>query len=296
MQHDTGILRAHDGLPLFTRRWWPDPGSGPGQAPGSGSGQAQEAQAVVLLVHGIGEHSGRYAYPAAHLLLHRIAVLTYDHRGHGQSEGLRVHVDAFDEYLNDLALALAWARDEAGHLPLFLMGHSLGGLIVARYVVDRRPEGLAGVVLSSPALQIPADLSPLLQRIAGTVSRLVPRLRTTRLDLAHLSRDPAVARAYAGDPLTDKGGIRARIGHEILEATRHVRAHPEAFTLPLLLFHGTADRITDPEGSRWLYAHAPAADKTLTLYDGFFHETMNEPERDRVLGDLTDWIAARAGS
>jgi alpha-beta hydrolase superfamily lysophospholipase len=279
MQHTTGTLRAHDGLALHTRRWWPD----------------QPPRAVVLLVHGIAEHSGRYAYLAAHLLLHRIAVLTYDHRGHGHSEGLRTHVDAFEEYLNDLDLALAWAREEARDLPLFLMGHSMGGLIAARYVVDRRPEDLAGLILSSPALQVPSDLSPLLQRIAGTVSRLAPRLRATRLDLAHLSRDPAVARAYREDPLCDKGGIRARLGFEILEATRHVRSHPEAFTLPLLLFHGTADRITDPAGSRWLYEQAPAGDKTLNLYDGFYHETFNEPERERVLDDLAGWIEARAG-
>jgi alpha-beta hydrolase superfamily lysophospholipase len=276
MQHDTGTLVTADGLTLYTRRWWPD----------------TPARAVVLLVHGIGEHSGRYAYPAAHLLLHGIAVLSYDHRGHGQSEGERAHVDRFDDYLGDLDRALAWAREEAGGRPLFLMGHSLGGLIVARYVVDRRPEGLAGLILSSPALQIPTDLSPFLQRIAGPVSRLAPRLRTTKLDLAHLSRDPAVARTYAEDPLCDTGGIRSRLGYEILEATRAVRHHPEAFTLPLLLYHGTADRITDPAGSRWLYEHAPSDDKTLHLYDGFFHETHNEPERERVLDDLVRGIEA----
>ena len=280
MQHATGTLRAPDGLTLFTRRWWPD----------------RPPRAVVLLVHGIGEHSGRHAYMAAHLLLHDVAVLSYDQRGHGQSEGLRTHVDAFDAYLGDLDRALAWARAEAGDLPLFLMGHSLGGLVVAKYVVERRPEDLAGVILSSPALQIPADLSPLLQRISGVASRLAPRLRTVRLDLGHLSRDPAVARAYREDPLTDKKGVRARLGHEILEATRHVRRHPEAFTAPLLLFHGTADRITDPDGSRWLYAEAPSADKTLKLYEGLYHETMNEPERDRVLDDLTGWIEAHASS
>lgn len=280
MHHATGTLRAHDGLPLFTRRWWPD----------------ADARAVVLLVHGVGEHSGRYAYPAAHLLLNRIAVLAYDHRGHGHSEGLRVHVERFGEFVDDLAVAVAWAHEERGDRPLFLLGHSLGGLIVARYLVDHAADRLAGVILSSPALQIPSDLSPLLQRIAGPVSRFLPRLRTTRLDLAHLSRDPAVARAYAEDPLCDTGGVRARLGHEVLETTRLVRRHPEAFTRPLLLYHGTADRITDPGGSRWLYAQAPAEDKTLHLYDGFYHETHNEPERERVLDDLVDWIEARSPS
>ena len=252
MQHTTGTLTTFDGLSLFTRRWWPD----------------VPPRAVVLLVHGIAEHSGRYAYPAAHLLLKGIAVLSFDARGHAQSEGVRTYVETFDHYLNDLEVALDWAHDEAGALPLFLMGHSLGGLMVARYIVDRQPEGLSGVVLSSAALQIPADLSPLLQRIAGVLSRLVPRLRLTRLDLADLSRDSAVGRAFAEDPLTDKKGVRARVGHEILDSTKRVQAHPEAFSQPLLLFHGTADRITDPEGSRWLYAQAPPEDKTLNLYEG----------------------------
>ncbi|MDX1420922.1 MAG: alpha/beta hydrolase [Rubricoccaceae bacterium] len=278
MQHTPGTLPAHDGLALFTRRWWPD----------------REARAVVLLVHGIGEHSGRYAYPAAHLLLHDVAVLAYDHRGHGQSEGLRTYVDDFEEYVSDLALVHEWAEREAGDLPFFLMGHSLGGLIVARYLVDRRPEGLRGVILSSPALQIPSDLSPLLQRLSGVLSRLVPRLRLTRLDLTHLSRDPRVRRAYEEDPLTDKKGVRARLGAEVLETTRLVRQHPEAFTAPLLLFHGTADRITDPDGSRWLHTNAPSEDKTLRLYEGLYHETMNEPEREQVLDDLVAWIHARA--
>ncbi|NNF59214.1 MAG: alpha/beta hydrolase [Rhodothermaceae bacterium] len=276
MQHETGSLLTADGLTLLTRRWWPD----------------TDPKGVVLLVHGINEHSGRYAYMASHLMAHDLAVLSYDHRGHGRSEGERSYVDAFSQYLADLVLMHREAREQTGGLPIILMGHSLGGLIAAAYVVDVRPPDLAGLVLSSPALQIPADVSPFLQRISGVVSRIAPRLRANKLDRTYLSRDPKVVEAYKNDPLIDQGGVRARTGHEVLQATQHVREHPEAFTMPLYLFHGTADRITDPNGSRWLYAEAPSPDKTLKLYQGFYHETMNEPERDQVLDDLMAWLVA----
>ena len=276
MRHTTGSLSARDGLQLFTRTWQPD----------------EPARAALVLVHGINEHSGRYAYMASHLLTHGIAVYSYDHRGHGQSAGPRVYVDSFDEYVDDLAIVLRHVREESGELPLFLMGHSLGGLIASLYVVNRRPE-LHALILSSATLQIPPDLSPLKLKLAGIINRVAPRLIMGKLEIEHISRDEGVREAYLADPLTNNKGIRARMGFESLQAMKRVRRHPEAFTMPLYLFHGTADRITDPDGSKWLYAEAPSADKSLRLFDGLFHETMNEPERDEVLTELSDWITER---
>lgn len=277
MQHDAGTLRTDDGLTLATRRWRPH----------------ENPKGAVALVHGIGEHSGRYAHVATHLMLHDYAVHAFDLRGHGRSEGHpRVYVESFDEYVEDLDRFLAHVRAEIGSRSLFLMGHSMGGGIAARYVIQRGADGLAGLVLSSAALQIPDDLSPLLRKIAGVISRYAPMLPATKIDPDHLSRDPAVVRAYKEDPLVDTNRIRARIGHEILQNVALIQEHTDAFTLPLLLFHGTADKITDSEGSRRLYERASTEDKTLNLYDGFFHETMNEPERERVLNDLTDWLDA----
>ena len=277
MQHDAGTLTASDGLTLATRRWMP----------------TSRPKAVVVLVHGIGEHSGRYAHVATHLMLHDYAVHSFDLRGHGRSEGEpRVYVDSFDEYLEDLAQFLRHVRSEAPRLPLFLYGHSMGGGIAANYVVERGTDGLAGLVLSSAALKIPADLSPLLQKAAGVLSRLVPKIPLTKIDPDDLSRDPAVVRAYLEDPLVYTGGVRPRVGAEILRVTDHIQNHIDAFTLPLYLYHGTDDKITDPAGSRSVYERAPTDDKTLNLYEGFFHETHNEPERERVLKDLTDWLDA----
>jgi alpha-beta hydrolase superfamily lysophospholipase len=274
MQHDACTLHAYDGLTLATRRWMPGP----------------RPKAAVALVHGIGEHSGRYAHVATHLMLHGYAAYAFDLRGHGRSEGEpRVYVDSFGEYVADLDRFLADVRKEHRG-PLFLYGHSMGGAIAASYVIEHGTDGLAGLVLSSAALQLPADLSPLLQKAAGVLSRFAPKLPLTKLDTSHLSRDPAVVRAYERVLLVYTGGVRPRVGAEILRVTEHIQQHPEAFTLPLLLYHGTADRITDPDGSRRLYERAPTEDKTLHLYEGLYHETHNEPERERVLDDLTTWL------
>ena len=276
MHDTTGSLSAHDGLQLFTRTWQPD----------------EPAKAVVLLVHGVNEHIGRYAFMASHMLTHGIAVYGYDLRGHGHSAGLRVYADSFEEYVDDLALIHRHVREQIEGAPLFLMGHSLGGLIASLYVVTHHPK-LHALILSSPALQIPPDVSPFLQKIAGVVSRLAPKLFMGEIDNENRSRDPNVQKAFLADPLTVNKGVRARVGHGALLATEYVRQHPDAFTMPLYLFHGTSDRTTDPNGSKWLYAEAPSADKTLRLFDGLLHETMNEPERDEVLTELSDWILAR---
>jgi alpha-beta hydrolase superfamily lysophospholipase len=277
MTHETGTLRTADGLDLFTRRWTPDRG----------------AVAVVALVHGVHEHSGRYAYLASALMRRGIAVHALDLRGHGQSPGERGQVEAsFDEYVGDVARFLDETRAAAEGAPLFLMGHSMGGLVAAAVLVDRGTDGLAGVVLSSPALAV--DAPALLRRAAPVVARFFPDAPVTRLDLSGLSRDPVVARAYREDPLTLNQGVRARLGHEIVRTAERVRQRSDAFDVPLYLFHGTADRLTSPEGTRWLAAHAASDDVTLRLYEGLYHETLNEPERDDVIGALADWLADRA--
>ena len=273
MTHATGTRTSPDGLTLFTRRWTPD----------------RPVRGTVVLVHGVHEHSGRYAYLASALMARGFEVRALDLRGHGQSEGPRGQVEAFDDYLRDLRPVLEDTLEEAD-TPVFLMGHSMGGLVVAATVVERGTDGLAGVILSSPALRV--DSPAPLRALAPWIARWFPDLPVTRLDLGRLSRDPTVERAYREDPLTSTQGVRARLGLEILRATERVQMHPEAFDVPLYLFHGTADRLTDPEGSRWLAEHAASEDVTLTLYDGYLHETLNEPERDEVIDALADWIDA----
>ena len=278
MTHDTGTRTSPDGTTLFIRSWTPD----------------RPLRALVVLVHGVHEHSGRYAYLASALMARGIGVRALDLRGHGQSDGPRGQVDSFGDYVTDVEPFLAEVL-AAADVPVFLLGHSMGGLVVAATVVDRGTEGLAGVILSSPALQLPPVKPAILERFAPVVARWFPDLPVTKLNLNTLSRDPAVGRAYRDDSLTIKRGVKARLGNELLVTIARVRQHPESFDVPLYLFHGTDDALTDPDGTRWLAEHAATDDVTLTIYDGYYHETMNEPERDEVIGALADWLDARLG-
>lgn len=275
MHHDTSDFLSTDGLRLFTRRWTPDGG----------------AQAVVVLVHGMHEHSGRYAYLASKLMEAGLEVSAFDLRGHGQSDGERGFVESLDELVADLHAFLALVRLESADRPVFLMGHSMGGLIASAHAVDCGSGDLAGIILSSPALEIPAPAP--LRAIAPYMSRWFPRMPTTGVDLTKISRDPVVQRNYAADPLNINRGVRARLGYEILRTAVRIREQPEVFNGPLYLFHGDQDSLTAPAGSQWLAENAASDDVTLRLWPDLRHETMNEPERDQVIEELTDWIISR---
>ena len=270
--HETGSFVAPDGTRLFTRRWAPE---------------LTTPVLTLALVHGVHEHSGRYAYVALQLIARGIETVALDLRGHGQSDGARHAVDRFDAYVDDVAAWLSSVRPDGR--PLVLMGHSMGGLVVARYASEHGTDGLAGVVLSSPALAVDAPAP--LRALAPLLGRWLPDVPASRLDLDDLSRDPRVGRAYADDPLCTTRGVRARLGAELLAA--QARVLPERFGVPLYLFHGADDRITAPAGTRALAAAVPTS--TLRTYEGLRHETLNEPERDAVIADLADWLVALAG-
>ncbi|MEO0557706.1 MAG: lysophospholipase [Bacteroidota bacterium] len=275
MQHTTSTISSADGTTLFTRRWTPD----------------VPTIAHLFIVHGVLEHSGRYAYTASHLMQHGIQVHALDLRGHGQSEGPRATVSSFAEYSDDVAMALVPLLAESGDVPVYLMGHSMGGLVAARLTVDHGLRGIAGLILSSPALAVDAPAP--LRALAPAIARWLPRVPVSKLDLSLLSHDPAIVRARREDPLCIHSSVRAALGYEIIRSIEHVRLRVDAFTAPLYVFHGTADAVTMPEGSEWIIENAPSDDKTLKLYEGFYHETLNELGRDTVLADLTDWILAR---
>ncbi|WP_330728138.1 lysophospholipase [Burkholderia multivorans] len=276
-----GRLRTADGLELASYRWPAD-------------ARAAPPRATVALLHGLAEHAGRYAPLAARLNAAGIDLLAIDLRGHGRSPGKRAWVARFDEYLDD-ADALV---DEAARAPtpLFLMGHSMGGAIAALYAIERAPARactLAGLVLSSPALAPGRDVPRWMLALSRLISRVWPTFPAIRIDAALLSRDADVVAANRADPLVHHGPVPARTGAEILDAMARIERGRSALRVPVLVYHGTADKLTEPDGSRTFGARVGSADRTLTLYEGGFHETMNDIECERVIDALIGWIDAR---
>jgi acylglycerol lipase len=253
-------------------------------------------RATVALVHGLAEHAGRYAALAGRLNAAGIELLAIDLRGHGSAPGKRVRIERFDDYLLDAeALLSVAAHDNA---PLFLMGHSMGGAIAALYAIERLPGSghkLAGLILSSPALAPGRDVPRWMLTMSQIISRVWPGFPAMKIDAALLSRDPAVVEANRNDPLVHHGSIPARTGAEILLAMQRIERGRAGLRVPLLVYHGTADKLTEPEGSRVFGKHAGSPDKTLTLHEASYHETMNDLDRERVIGELIGWIEAHCG-
>jgi alpha-beta hydrolase superfamily lysophospholipase len=275
MRHDEHFFAARDGLRLYAQWWLPE----------------DEPTAVVAVVHGIMEHGGRYAKLAEDLTRHGYAVCALDLYGHGRSDGDRVMVRAFDDYLINVELFLEQVEKRLPNKPVFLFGHSMGGAIVALLGI-LRPPNVRGLVLSAPPVIVGGAVFPVLRHLAAIVSRIWPSLRLTRLGSRFISRDPAVVEAFRNDPLVYHGRFPVRTGAEVLQAAKRIQAGAQKMELPLLVLHGTGDIVTDHQGSRLLVARAASADKTLRLYDGFYHEVLSEPERDQVMADLLAWLDA----
>ncbi len=251
-----------------------------------------DARGTVVIVHGINEHGGRYRHVAERLVRDGWMVAALDHRGHGLSGGRRAAVERFDDWVTDLD---SYIRDVlvGAPRPLFLLGHSLGGLIAAVYAL-RHQDALDGLVLSSPSVVPPRSVSPATARAGRFLSRWASNLPVLALRLDAVSRDPAVVAAYRSDPLVHLGKVRARTGAEILRAIAEVQRDIARLRLPVLSVQGTVDLLVDPDAARWVDAHVGSADHTLRVYQGLYHEVFNEPERDSVLDDVARWLDAHA--
>lgn len=274
MRHTTATFESADGRPLFEQHWLPD----------------GTPRADLAIVHGYAEHSGRYAHVGAYFAERGVAVHAYDLRGHGCSGGERALVRSFDEHLGDLETFLAGVRHPGR--PLFLLGHSMGGGIVALYAAERRPD-VRGVLLSGAVLGRPGGLRGLLTRILVLAGRVFPKWKLGKLDAATVSRDPAVVAAYDADPLVYRDKMHAGTLSAMMRAVGRVRRGAARIDRPLLIMHGTADALVAPAGSAWLYEHAGSADKSLRRYEGLAHEILNEPEQRQVMADIAAWMDAR---
>lgn len=272
-----------DGLKLFLRTF-------PTESP----------RATVALLHGFGEHAGRYTHVAQAFAKKGLEPWTMDLRGHGRSEGPRAFVSSFDEHTRDLGAFIAHVRKERPNRPLFLVAHSMGGCIATLYVIQKgAAANLDGLVLSAPALKLGTDFNPVKIAVGRALGKYIPGLPIEKLKAESISRDPEVVRAYDADPLVFRGWVKTGFGRAFIEATEEVARGMEKVKLPLLVLQGEGDKIINQSGGTELHSRASSADKRLILYPGLYHEIFNEPEKDKVLGDVVDWLerhlaAARA--
>ncbi len=248
-------------------------------------------KAVVCLVHGHGEHIERYGHLAAFLNKNDYALIGFDHRGHGQSDGARGHTPSYDTLLDDIETFLAEVAEYYPSLPRFIYGHSMGGNLVLNYSLRRKPN-VRGVIATGPWLKLAFE-PPAIQVFLGkTMDKIYPAfIQASGLETAALARDPEVVRAYEEDNLVhDK--ISARLFVGMYESGLWALEHAKEFPLPLLLMHGSEDRITSAEASRDFAEKAPEK-VTLKIWEGFYHEIHNEPEQTDVFETTLDWLKKR---
>lgn len=270
--------RTADGLDLHCRSWAPTAPCG-----------------IIVIVHGLAEHGGRFRETAEFFAQQGWAVFAGDLRGHGLSPdtpgGGRVHVRRFAEYFLDVEALADVARQAHEGLPLFLLGHSMGGLITINYLLENPPD-IAGAVISSPALGTHPKFRPslALRLLVGLLSRLTPRARfPSDLDVEAISRDPEVVRGYADDPLVSKK-VSARWYTETLRAMKQSHERAGTLRIPILLMQSGADRLVDPAATARWAAGAPPELVELVEWEGFYHEMFNEPEKDLVRAKTLGWL------
>ncbi|WP_420879353.1 lysophospholipase [Rhodococcus sp. (in: high G+C Gram-positive bacteria)] len=247
---------------------------------------------ILLLAHGLGEHARRYDHVIERLVGLGLVVYAPDHRGHGRSGGKRIELRDWSEFIDDLHQLSAVATAENPGLDRFLLGHSMGGAIALSYALDHQDE-LSGLILSAPAVDVVGGKPKIVVEVGKLLGRFAPGVPVETLDAKAVSRDPAVVAAYESDPLVHHGKVKAGIARGMIIAAESFPARLPSLTLPVLLLHGTEDHLADISGSRMIAAHAGSKDLTLKTYDGLFHEVFNEPEQDKVLDDLVDWLRPR---
>ncbi len=281
--YSTGTFTGKSGVPIFFRRWLP-------KQPPAG----QPMRGTVVIVHGLGEHGGRYLNLVRPLLAEGYACYAQDHQGFGRSGGKPGHVNRFSDYLLDLKRTVEMARREGGALPLTLYGHSMGGLIAVRYLQVYGPT-VDLAIIGSPALGVPGGrvgrgMTALLQ----VMSKAYPSFTIDNRGSEPVSRDPEIIAEFDHDPLGNRL-ITARWATEMMTAQAQWAKNMHTITMPILVMQGMQDRLVLPSLTQQFFRQIPAADKTIYLYPEHFHELHNDLDRDKPLGDLAAWLNQRTG-
>lgn len=278
MKHQEGYLKSNRATNVYYQYWLPE----------------DTPKAILMVAHGLAEHSSRYMNLVNHFVPLGYGVYGIDHIGHGRSEGKRVYVEQFQDFTKTLKIYFDSIREKQPETPIFLIGHSMGGLIGAAYLLEHQND-LSGAVLSGPAIKIPENISQIAILVGKVFSVILPKLGVAPLISEGISRDPAVVQAYINDPLVYTGKITARLAAELLKAMGTVTKHAAKIQLPILIAQGSEDSLVDPGGAQLLYDLVGSGDKTIKLYEGFYHEIFNEPEHAQVLKDVQLWIEKQLG-
>jgi len=272
VKHEEGFMSGYDGTKLYYQVWKPD----------------GESKAVVVVVHGLVEHSGRYMNVVNQLVPKGYAVYALDHRGHGKSEGERAHVKSFDEFVEDLKLFVDLVKNKEKRKKLFMLGHSMGSLITLLFMA-KYPEGVSGVVLSGTGAR-PGKISPVVKALLSFIAKVAPKAKfALPWDPSFISRDEKVVEAYVNDPLVSKKAS-ARLLAEVYYSTFRAAKEAAKISVPCLIQVGSADVAFDPESREELYNIIPAKDKVLNVYEGYRHEVYNEVRKEKPLQDLEEWL------
>jgi acylglycerol lipase len=275
MKYLDGQFRVSGDLKLYYQCWLP----------------ADEPKAILLVVHGLADHSGRYGNLVNFFVPRGYAIYGFDQRGHGKSDGLKGYVDQFSCFMDDLDIFLKLLRSRHHGVKTYLVGHSMGGTVATAYALLHQDE-FDGFILSGALLSTPNDVAAGIVFTARILSLILPKAGLYIIDAEGISHDKSVVKAYVDDPLVYRGKIRARLGVELLKAMATVNRRIPEIHLPILVMHGTADRLSSPKSSEMLYQKAGSTDKMLKVYEGYYHEIFNEPGREQVLADLESWLRA----
>ncbi len=270
IQHNEETFEGKNGIKLFSQSWTP----------------AGKKRATLIIVATLHDHSSKYAWMAEELARQGYAVYGLDPRGIGKSEGKPQWVESFNDYLEDLDRFVKLVRSKETNIPLFIFGWCMSGNIVASYALSNKT-GIAGAILSSPSLKNHNNTIVNIIKFFGTVS---PSLGIPHAPYKYFSRDMQSVADVENDPLISKKRVPVKTLLGMVRAREKLFAEAEKFDLPLLLMHGTADKIVDPEGTKSFYERVGSADKTLKLYEGFYHALFLEPEKQTVLNDMSEWL------
>jgi len=274
MKNTEGTFDGVGGVKIATRTWLPDSG----------------IRSIMILIHGFNSHSGYFAWAAEQFVASGFATYALDHRGRGKSGGERFYVEHFSDWLEDVDKLVGIARSENPEMPVYILGHSVGGVIASSYVYEHQRE-IAGLVCESFAFDV--GVPHLAQLALEGASHLVPHLPVYTLKNEIFSRDPAVVAAMNKDPLIANEKQPAETTAEVLKAAARLKDHMPGIKVPVLIIHGTDDKATRPQGSQYFCDHVGSKDKTLKLYEGGYHDLLNDIDKKTVMKDILAWVNAR---